>query len=68
MTNNPSCVNVYGGITRWGATDLIMVTGTSNYIPTCVNSRGKKAKNITCSEYKEVCYQLVHEGSRLFSS
>ena len=66
--NNPSCVNVYGGITRWGTTDLIMVTGTSKYASSYVNSRGQKAQNITSSEYKEVCYQLVHEGSRLFSS
>ena len=66
--NHPSCVNVYGGITRWGTTDLIMVTGTSKHVSTYVNSRGKKAQNITSSEYKEVCCQLLHEGSRLFSS
>ena len=66
--DHPSCVNVYGGITRWGTTDLIMVTGTSKYASSYVNSRGKKAQNITSSEYKEVCYQLLHEGSRLFST
>lgn len=66
--NHPSCINVYGGITRWGTTDLIMVTGTSKHASSYVNSKGKQAQNITSAEYKEVCHQLVHDGHRLFSS
>ena len=37
--SHPSCVNVYGGITRWGTTDLIMVTGTSKHASSDVNSQ-----------------------------
>ena len=66
--NHPSCINVYGGITRWGTTDLIMVTGTSKHASSYVNSKGKQARNITSGEYREVCRHLLHDGSRLFSS
>ena len=49
-----------------GTTDFIMITCTSKYASTYLNSRGEKAQNVTSSKYKEVCYQLVREGSRLF--
>ena len=68
LPNHPSCVNVYGGITRWGTTDLIMVTGTSNHASSYVNSKGQQAKNITSAEYKDVCHHLLHDGNKLFSS
>ena len=51
-----------------GTAGLIMVTGTSNHASTYVKRRRRKAQNTTSSEYKDVCYQLVHEGSGLLSS
>lgn len=66
--NKPSCLNVYGGITRWGTTDLIIVSGTTGYKSKFVNQKGEPARNITAAEYKYVCRQLLYEGSQLFAS
>ena len=64
---HPSCINVYGGITRWGTTDLVTVTGTTGHASHFSNLKGAPARSITAEEYKQVCHELLCEGSRLFA-
>ena len=64
---HPSCINVYGGITRWGTTALVIVTGTTAYASPFSNLKGAPARSITAEEYKQVCHKLLCEGNRLFS-
>ena len=45
--SNPSCFNVYAGITRFGATILHEVAGSTKYAHEHVNAKGSKARNIT---------------------
>lgn len=52
--NNPKCVNVYMGITKYGATAPVIVTGTSKHQTTFITRAGKLAKNITSAEYEVV--------------
>jgi len=56
--NHPQCYNVYGGITPFGATKLIPVTGTSGMKCVYLTKQGKQGRNITAAEYKVV----VSEG------
>ena len=65
--NNPSCYNVYAGITRFGASHLHEVAGSTGYKHKHVTKRGKEAKNITTSQYKEVLHRtFLRQGCRLF--
>lgn len=65
--NNPMAVNVYAGITKWGITKLHFVAGTSKMQTTHTTLKGKPARNITKSGYKEVLEEtLLPEGSKLF--
>lgn len=65
--NHPSCVNVYGGITRYGKTDLVVVSGTDGFATPYKNQQGKAAKNIGITEYKGVLlHGLLPDGDALF--
>ena len=66
--NHPDCVNLYAGITVYGATKAHVVSGTSRQKTNFTNLKGQEAKNITCAEYKEVVAKtLLPEGRRLFT-
>ena len=65
--NNPMVVNVYAGITKWGITKLHFVAGTSKMHTTHTTLKGKPARNITKSGYKEVLEDtFLPEGCKLF--
>lgn len=65
--NNPMCVNVYAGITKFGITKLHFVAGTSKLKGQHTNLKGQPARNITRSEYQEVLEKtLLPEGNKLF--
>lgn len=67
--NHPQCYNVYGGITRYGTTKLIPVTGTSQMTTNYVTKAGKPSRNITSDEYRSVVREgLLPEGNALFGS
>lgn len=60
-------VNVYAGITEFGITKVHCVAGTHNMKTTHTNLKGKGARSITKSEYKEVLLKtLLPEGRKLF--
>ena len=66
--NKPACVNLYAGITRWGATKVQCVAGTTHMVSKFHNKKGQPARNITSSEYKQVLMTtLLPGGSSLFS-
>jgi hypothetical protein len=63
---NPRCVNVYMGITKYGATEPVIVTGTSKQQSTFITKAGKPAKNITSAEYDVVLREhLLPDGAHL---
>lgn len=64
--NRPSCLNVYGGVSRHGVTKLIKVTGTTNFKSPFKNQRGNPARNITKNEYTEVSKKLVEDADAIF--
>lgn len=67
--NHPQAVNVYAGISKFGATKAHIVAGTSHYKSPHKNMKGAAAKNITASEYKAVMMTtLLPEGQRIFTS
>jgi transposase len=67
--NHPQCVNVYAGITAWGATTCHVVAGTSKHKTTYTNKQGRPASNITTQEYADVLKKtLLPEGRRIFST
>lgn len=64
--NQPSCVNLYAGITKRGVTKAHIVTGTTKEKTEYKNQKGKDAKNITAAEYYDVVkHTLLPEGKRL---
>lgn len=64
--NQPSCVNLYAGITKYGVTKAHIVTGTTREKTKYKNKKGKDAKNITAAEYYDVVkHTLLPEGERL---
>ncbi len=66
--NNPSCFNLYAGITKFGATILHEVAGSTGYKHSHVNMKGQKAKNITTGQYEEVLQStFLPEGMRLLN-
>jgi hypothetical protein len=68
--NNPECVNMYAGLTKYGVTKAHLVVGTSRQPSKGYkNKKGAVARNITGAEYKDVLLQtLLPEGNRIFSS
>ena len=65
--NKPMCVNVYGGITPARVTALHVVAGTSKHVSQYHNLQGKKSKNITLAEYRDVLGKtLLPQGRRIF--
>lgn len=66
--NHAMVLNVYAGITRYGATAVHVVAGSSKHKSTFTNQQGKAARNITSAEYKAVLQTFLKEGQRLFSS
>lgn len=68
-SSNPLCVNVYVGLTKYGATGLIMVAGTSKSKSPFKTKKGTQAKNITANEYGHVLKSfLLPKGQKLMSS
>lgn len=64
--NKPSCVNIYAGITKRGATKAHIVTGTTKHKSEYTNQKGMSARNITSAEYFDVVKKtLLPEGQRL---
>jgi hypothetical protein len=62
----PLCVNVYMGITKYGTTGPIFITGTSKHHTTFTTKGGKPARNITTSEYEHVLKShLLPKGNQL---
>lgn len=67
--NHPSVYNVYGGISKFGATRLLPVTGTTKLVTDFKTLKGTSSRNITASEYRHVCQNLfLPEGRRIFST
>ena len=67
--NHPQCLNVYGGITKFGVTKLHEVAGSSKHKSTFTNKKGKTATGICASEYGHLLEKtLLPEGQRLFSA
>lgn len=64
---NPKCVNVYMGITKYGATTPVLVSGTSKQHSTFHTKTGKPARNITKAEYnnKVLKSRLLPDGDKL---
>jgi len=67
--NNPSCFNIYVGITRAGATEVHEVAGSTGYKHSHVNGKGQKARNITKGQYEEVIAKtFLPDGQELFDA
>lgn len=64
--NRPMAFNVYAGITKYGVTKLIPVTGTSNQRFEFKNVKNQPSRNITKAEYERVSGELLREGNRIF--
>ena len=65
--NHPQAVNVYGGLTIYGVTSLHEVTGTSKLITNYKTKEGKRSKNITQEEYRDVLtHTFLKEGHDFF--
>lgn len=64
--NHAMCVNLYAGITIYGATKPHVVAGTSKKAVEFRNQKGAPARNITGQEYGQVMATLLEEGSKLF--
>lgn len=67
MPNTPHPCNVYQGITPFGVTRPITVTGTWQEDTQYRTTKGSKARNITKAEYNtKVLPALLEDGNRLF--
>jgi hypothetical protein len=67
--NNPSCLNVYLGITQFGATSTVSVAGTTKQKSTFVTKKGNPSKNITHNEYQYVLQKhLLPRGAKIFKT
>lgn len=65
--NHPSSVNVYAGITEFGTTDLVVVSGTTGFQSPYTNKAGQQSRNIGIAEYKNVLLEgLLPDGDRIF--
>lgn len=56
--SKPSCLNIYAGITMWGATDVVEVAGTTGYKHCYTTKRGKPALNVTSGQYIDVLQEV----------
>lgn len=66
---SPQCVNVYMGITKYGATTAVMVAGSSKHKSIFITKKGTPARNITAAEYKYVMlHHLLPEGQKLMTA
>lgn len=67
--DHPMVLNVYVGLTKFGMTKPIAVTGTSRYSSVYHTQKGTPARNITSAEYKHVVADcLLPEGKRIFTA
>jgi len=57
--NHPMCLNVYGGITKWGSTAFHIVAGTTKHKSAFQTKKGIQSKNITASEYGQVLHNTI---------
>jgi hypothetical protein len=65
--NHPQAVNVYGGLTIYGVTSLHESTGTSKLTTNYKTKEGKRSKNITQEEYRDVLTDtFLKEGQKFF--
>lgn len=65
--NKPQAYNVYGGISYYGTTQLVPVTGTSSMKTKYTNAKGEASRNITKAEYGDVALKLFCGGGQIFS-
>lgn len=67
--NNPSVVNMYAGISKYGVTKAHFVTGTTKLATNYKNKKGEKSRNITMGEYYDVLTKtLLPDGTALFAN
>lgn len=67
--NHPQCLNVYGGITKYGVTKLHEVAGSSKHKSSFKNEKGEISSNICKEEYGHVLRDtLLPEGRRVFGT
>jgi hypothetical protein len=57
--NHPMVVNVYVGITKFGVSKVHLVACTSKMKTYFLTKQGKPTRNISSSEYKEVCSKTL---------
>lgn len=69
QVNRPMCVNVYMGITLYGTTEPVFITGTSKQPIIFKTKGGKPARNITIEEYETVMEKhLLPQGQLLMKA
>jgi hypothetical protein len=67
IARRPVAVCFYAGITKWGVTQPIFVTGTTNQPSKYCTQMGQTSSSITLHEYDEkVMPRLLGEGDRMF--
>ena len=67
--NHPQCLNVYGGITKFGVSKLHEVASSSKHKSTFKNQKVKISSNITLEEYGYVLKKtLLSEGRVMFGA
>ncbi len=60
-------IHAYGGITYYGLTDLVMVSGTSQYDSPFRSTRSKRSKGCGAYEYCQVLKQkLLPQAREIF--
>jgi hypothetical protein len=65
--NNPSGINLYMGLSRFGVTAAHLVTGTCKLHTNYFNKKGQKSRAITSHEYEAVLKEtLLPGGEELF--
>jgi len=65
--NNPSCLNLYMGISCFGVTAAHLVTGTCKLKTEYLNKKGEESRSITAHEYEHVLIEtLLPGGQALF--
>jgi hypothetical protein len=60
--NNPSCLNLYMGISCFGVTAAHLVTGTCKLKTEYFNKKGEKSRSITAHEYEDVLKPTLLRG------
>jgi hypothetical protein len=60
--NNPSCLNLYMGISCFGVTAVHLVTGTCKLKTKYFNKKGEKSRSIKAHEYDDVLKQTLLPG------